>query len=290
MYCNTFMMLFFLGDNMKIALFGNSKRTGFVADKFLKNDNEVTVFKAGSSLPEFIDADLLVLPIPTLNKDGFINFKDDSKVNPYDLLGRINKNAIVISCNFDDENYNIFDINKREDFAFLNAIPTAEAAIVLAIENLGSTIYKSRCLICGFGRIGKMLSSRLNSLNAFVAVSARNPKDLAYIEALGLVSVNSTELADKFSEYDVVFQTVPYQILTKDLLVKQRKKPLIIELSSACIGTDMKAAENLGFKAIDATSLPEKFMPNTAGTILYDVIIRILDESFVRKEKFNEQN
>ena len=271
-------MTLFLGDFMKVVILGNSKRTDVLVEKLLEDGNDVTCIKEASSLPEVINTDLLVLPIPTLRKDGFINLKDESKILPSELLKKVKKDTLIISCNFTYENYDIVDINKREDFAYLNAIPTAEAAIILAIQNIGITIYKSKCLICGFGRIGKMLASRLKSLNASVSVSARNPKDLAYIKALDLIPVNYTEFSDKLSNYDIVFQTVPYQILSKEVLSKQPRKPLLIELSSGCIGTDMNAAEQLNFKAVDATNLPEKFMPNTAGGILYDVIMRILEE------------
>ncbi len=278
MYCNTSYDAF-LGDFMKIAIFGNSKRMEVLANRFLEDGSEVSVFKSASTLPDYIDSDLCVLPIPTLNKDGFINFKDGSEVTYRELLNIIDKRCKIVSCNFYCDEYNIVDINKREDFAYLNAIPTAEAAIVLSIQNKGTTIYNSKCLICGFGRIGKILASKLKSLNAFVTVSARNEKDIAYINALGLNSIKSSEIIDNLSDFDMVFQTVPNRILTEEILTKQAKRPLIVELSSACNGTDMLAAERLGYKAVDGTNLPEKFMPYTAGEILYEIINRIMEEN-----------
>ena len=157
---------------MKIAILGESKRFDYIANKFKDTGNDVTVYKNSDTLPSFFDEQLIILPIPTINKKGFLNFKDNSQIIAEDLLKRINTTAIIISCNYSNENYNVVDINKREDFAFLNAIPTAEAAIILAVEHLGATIYKTKCLVCGFGRIGKMLATRLKSLSAHVGVSA----------------------------------------------------------------------------------------------------------------------
>lgn len=278
MYCNTSYDAF-LGGFMKIAIFGNSKRMDVLAKRFLEEGSEISLYKSASSLPEQIDSELCIFPIPTLNKDGFINFKDDSKITYQELLKRIDRKSKIISCNFYINDYNIIDINKREDFAYLNAIPTAEAAIVLSIQNKGTTIYNSKCLICGFGRIGKILASKLKSLNAYVTVSARNEKDIAYINALGLKAIKTNEIIDNLSDFDIVFQTVPNRILTEEILEKQTARPLIVELSSSCNGTDMQAAKKLGYNAVDATNLPEKFMPYTAGEILYDTVIRILKEN-----------
>jgi len=271
--------MLFLGDYMKIAILGESKRFDYIAKKFKDEGNDVTCCKTSLLLPDYFEHELIILPIPTIDREGFINFKDGSQTTPNSLLKRVNRTAIIIGCNFYDENYNIVDINKREDFAYLNAIPTAEAAIILAIKHLGATAYNAKCLISGFGRIGKMLSLRLKSLNAKVSVCARNPKDLAYINALGLNPIQISELGNRLSDYDVVFQTVPSEILNSKILSMQTEKPLIIELSSGCKGTDMKAAERLGYKAVDATNLPERYTPNTAGGILYDVIMKILDEN-----------
>lgn len=271
--------MLFLGDYMKIAILGESKRFDYIAKKFEDEGNDVTYCKTSLLLPDYFEHELIILPIPTINKEGFINFKDGSQISPSSLLKKTNSSALIVGCNFTDDNYNVVDINKREDFAYLNAIPTAEAAIILAIKHLGATAYNAKCLICGFGRIGKMLSLRLKSLNAKVSVCARNPKDLAYIKALALNPIKISELGNCLSDYDVVFQTVPSEILNSEILGIQTKKPLIIELSSGCKGTDMKMAHSLGYKAVDATNLPERYTPNTAGGILYDVIMKILDEN-----------
>ena len=43
----------------------------------------------------------------------------------------------------------------------LNAVPTAEGAVQIAMQELPITISQSRCLIIGNGRIGKALHTRL---------------------------------------------------------------------------------------------------------------------------------
>ena len=66
-----------------------------------------------------------------------------------------------------------------------NAAATAEAAIQTAMERLEWTLLGTECLVLGFGRIGKLLSCRLQGLGAHVTAAARKPGDLAWIRAYG---------------------------------------------------------------------------------------------------------
>ena len=56
------------------------------------------------------------------------------------------------------------DYLKREELAVRNAVPTAEGAIQLALEELPVTIDGSSCLITGYGRIGKVLTQAASVL------------------------------------------------------------------------------------------------------------------------------
>ena len=53
------------------------------------------------------------------------------------------------------------------------------------------TINGARCLVTGFGRIGKVLAVMLRGLGADVTVSARKAQDLAWIELFGCRAVQT---------------------------------------------------------------------------------------------------
>lgn len=75
------------------------------------------------------------------------------------ITGNITKE---IQENIIDDNKNeIIDILKQEDLTVLNAIPTAEGAIQIAMEKSLKTIHGSNCLIMGFGRIRKNFSKNV---------------------------------------------------------------------------------------------------------------------------------
>lgn len=64
------------------------------------------------------------------------------------------------------------DYYRREELAVGNAIPTAEGAVGIAIREYPGTINGAKCLITGFGRIGKNLAIILRGMGAEVFCAA----------------------------------------------------------------------------------------------------------------------
>lgn len=268
---------------MKIAIIGSSLRFDILSSQLTLSGYEVINYSRVDEIPEKLEQDIIVLPIPTKTKEGFLNIGGDSKISPEAVLSRTKADALIISCNYSDNRRKTVDINKDEYFAFLNAVPTAEGAISIALKEKGMTMYKAKCLIIGFGRIGKILAHRLDGLKANITVAARNPKDLALIKALGMKGINIYSLEECINEYDIIFQTVPFPILTEKVLSNLDKGTPIIELSSAMAGTDVAKAKELDIKVINAGGLPEKCAPQTAGMILFDSVTRIIKENHYAK-------
>ena len=83
---------------------------------------------------------------------------------------------------------------------------------------------------------------------------------------------------------DVLFNTIPSPILTREVLEKIPSGALIIELASAPGGVDPAAARVCRQKILRAPSLPGRVAPYTAGKILFETIRRILLEEGVTPE------
>ena len=68
------------------------------------------------------------------------------------------------------------DYYRREELAVGNAIPTAEGAVGIAIREYPGTINGAKCLITGFGRIGKNLAIILRGMvQRYSAQRAKRP-------------------------------------------------------------------------------------------------------------------
>lgn len=172
----------------------------------------------------------------------------------------------------------LFDYLEREEFSVSNAIPSAEGAVQIAMEELAITLQKAKCLVIGYGRIGKLLSHYLRAFGCEVTVSARKHSDLAWISAYGYKAENTNQLSGKLSDFDVIFNTVPAEILGAELLLELKENALVIDLASKPGGIDFETAKKLGIKTIWALSLPGKVAPVTAGQIMKQTIYNIIDE------------
>ena len=172
----------------------------------------------------------------------------------------------------------LYDYFDREEFAVRNAVPTAEGAIEIAMHEYPGTINGSKCLIAGFGRIGKVLAGLLKGLGADVTISARKQKDLAWIELLGYTSVHTSKISQK-SRYDIIFNTVPNLIFDSHTLALCAKDAIVIDLASLPGGVDFEAAKRLKIKSIQALSLPGKVAPKTAGEIIKLTIYNMMEEN-----------
>lgn len=159
-----------------------------------------------------------------------------------------------------------------------NAVPTAEGAVQIALEELPITLQGARVLVLGFGRVGKLCAHRFGQLGAQVTVAARKWADLAWAEAYGYHSTQIHQLKGWLCGYDLIVNTVPGQVLDRDHLLDLEKHCLVIDLASKPGGVDLKAATQLGIQVIWALSLPGKVAPVTSGRIIRDTIYHMLSE------------
>ena len=167
------------------------------------------------------------------------------------------------------------DYYRREELAVGNAIPTAEGAVGIAIREYPGTINGAKCLITGFGRIGKNLAIILRGMGAEVFCAARKKADLMQMRAFGVQPLTYREISRRF---DLIFNTVPAKVLTSPVLMQQTRDTLIIELASASGGIDLKRAEELHLHVIDAPSLPGRVAPKTAAEYIKEAVYNILEE------------
>jgi dipicolinate synthase subunit A len=182
--------------------------------------------------------------------------------------------------------WKLLEIAEMDDVAILNAIPSAEGAIQIAMEQLPITIHGSQSFVLGFGRLGKTLARMLAAIGATITVAARKDADLARIYEIGYRPVKFDQLQECIQEAEIIFNTVPQMVLDENMLSLIRKDALILDLSAIPGGTDFKAAQKLGISAMMAPGLPGKVAPTTSGKILARVIppliLRELPQCFLR--------
>ena len=241
------------------------------------------------------DCDAVALPLP-VSEDGVrIHcplLSDATGVKLSKLLDSLSRDVKILGGRFSptiklilsEKGYSYIDYFSREELQIKNALPTAEGAMALARNELPITLAGANVAVIGYGRIGKMLAQKLKLMDAHVTVAARKTTDIALAESNGMsclpivIRDGSSSLESIAEGYDVIFNTVPEWIIDRKILREMNPKTLIIDLASAPGGIDIQVAKEEGIRVIWALSLPGKNSPFTAGKIIAETIVQIIDE------------
>ena len=232
-------------------------------------------------------ADCVVLPLPAAGGDGRLNAPLSRLSLPLaEVFSGLRPGQVVCAGRVDAParaqaealGLTLRDYFAREELAVANAVPTAEGAIQIAMEELPITLHGARALVIGYGRLGRALAPRLAGLGARVSVAARKYADLAWAESFGFGTEHTGQLRPWLCGYDLVVNTVPARVLGEAELAELRPDCLVIDLASKPGGVDLDAAARLGKKVVWALSLPGKVAPVTAGRAIRTAIYNILSE------------
>ena len=160
----------------------------------------------------------------------------------------------------------------------MNTIATAEGTIQIVMEETQRTIHNSNVLIMGFGRIGKVLAKMLDGIGTKVYCEARKNEDISWIKAYGYNPIHLNDLNDHLDKFDIIINTIPFQILVDERLDLVKKDVVIVDLASNPGGVDRKAAREKNIRVIWALSLPAKVAPVTSAEFIKETIYHVLRE------------
>ncbi len=170
-----------------------------------------------------------------------------------------------------------YDYNKNEAFLLKNAYLTAEGAIALYKENSDFALYGAEVLITGYGRIAKALHKALDAFGCRVTVCSRSETSRAQAIHNGARHIDFAELKEKNS-YNVIFNTVPHIIFTKNEINCLRPDAVLIDLASFPGGVDTLYAASKGIKLIDGKRLPSRYSKKSAGYLIGETVIQMIKE------------
>jgi dipicolinate synthase subunit A len=225
--------------------------------------------------------DCVILPIPPEDGGGLIPTPlSGRRVGLESVLSGLSNRQLVCaggrSRRLEElqqaQGFRLLDYLHQPSLAVENAVPTAEGAIRIAMEELPCTLFGTETLVVGYGNCGSALAERLNGLGAVVTVSARSQRDLAKIRCAGLTAVETGNLLPVLGKMRLVFNTVPALVLGEEELSQLPRNGLVIDLASKPGGVDWAAAQKMGVKAIHALGLPGKCAPESAAQAIKRVI------------------
>ncbi|MEY9092114.1 dipicolinate synthase subunit DpsA [Paenibacillus sp. RC84] len=285
----------------EVIFIGGDARQLEVIDKLIELDASVTLIgfdnlqkpfagAAGKQLsPEALEkADALVLPVVGTDEQGRVEsiFSGNELTLTPDLLGALPKHAVIYTgmaktylkqlCA--SQGLKLVELLERDDVAIYNSIPTAEGALMIAIQNTDITIHGSQSMVLGFGRTGLTMARTLQGLGAKVKVGVRKPEHFARALEMGFTPFYTRELYQEVANIDLLFNTIPTMIVTAQIITNIPHRAVLIDLASKPGGMDFRFAEKRGIKAMLAPGLPGIVAPKTAGRILANTLSQLMVE------------
>ncbi|MFW5976472.1 MAG: dipicolinate synthase subunit DpsA [Bacillota bacterium] len=236
-----------------------------------------------------VGADVVIAPMSGTDEQGYLKstFIDKKVKLDMDFFNMINKNALFLIGTavagvkniLVTKNIDFIELAKLDDLAILNAIPTAEGAIKVAIDETDITLHSNNILIMGLGKVGLSVGWRLQNLGCNVFSVTRSKKAISRGKDLGFEMKKYKNLTDILPDIDIIFNTVPTLILTSSYFEYIREDTVIIDLASAPGGIDFEIAQEEGIKAMLVPGLPGKVAPKTAGEILGEYIPELISSN-----------
>lgn len=276
----------------EISFVGGDRRQLFAASHLLKHGYKIKTFALGGDDTETLlsqalcGADAVVLPLPSF-AGGCLNAPLHGQRIAMCDVTRLIRAGTVIGGNLPDTfcgqicpDVRTVDMMRRDDFAVLNSVPSAEGAICVLIGVMDITIHSSRMAVIGYGRLGRALGIRLRLLGADVFAFSRGAASRACAVSDGVRAYELSALPEYIGEFDAIINTVPQCVMDAGLIGLISRDTALIELASAPGGFDRAAASACGLTITDAPSLPGRMSPRTAGTIIAETVINI-----IRQEK-----
>lgn len=278
-------------ERTRIWIVGGDQRQRILA-KLLRDDgHRVHTYgldeEEQGGLEGISDARCVILPLPAEKPEGEVYTPLwEGRVQVSQVVERMAPGQLLCGGLIRDElrtmarqrGLQVEDYYTREELTLLNAIPTAEGAIGLAMERLPITIHNARIWILGFGRVGQALALRLSALGARVRVLARSPAQRALAASLGLEAEPLHGMREWLHCPHLVVNTVPAPLLGVEELSALREGAWVMDLASEPGGVDQGAAQALGVPVVWARGLPGKVAPRTAAEYLKGTVYHIMEE------------
>lgn len=271
---------------------GGDKRSIYLIDEIIRNKKTCSYFaideeyvknkfaKKAPSIKDAVKNSKNIILSPLSSKDGVYLFTPLFKdVILLEDIKKVLSDKNVVFKGVLNTNFSLCknEINylKDENFVLKNAVLTAHATIYELISKLNIGINYSDILVTGFGRCSKAICSLLKSMGAKVYVCARRKEAVNEALSLGYSADTIEKLGKLTKNKDAIINTVPFNILTHNILKDINKDCPILDISSYPYGIGEKDAKELNLSYFILPSLPGKFFPKSAGKIIYETVIEI---------------
>ena len=278
-----------------IGIIGGDKRQEYLAQILKEYGFSVltygvsgNTYQTGSLRELMKNSTILAAPVPfTRNGKTISSLSEKADLDISSFLFFLRSDHIVCGGNLPDfvknhcksENILFFDLLKNDRISCLNAIATAEGAIMEACRLSPMNFHKNHSVVLGYGKCGSVIADRLKGMHSIVTICARKEATRMEAEVLGFHTTDFEHLDQVLDKAYFIFNTVPAPVLPEELLKLLPPQAVIIDIASAPGGVDYKAAGALGITSSLFLSIPGKTAPYASAQILAKELIKLYDKT-----------
>ncbi len=269
---------------MKLLIIPADKRQKYMAKSLEENGVECVFYNPnlpmGNTERQF---DGVIFPLPSVK---FSRINCEYEVKAENIFPLVKKGGLVflamadenlISC-IKNAELEFFDYYEREELIILNAALTAQGVLELVLINSDVCLNELNVLVTGYGKTGQAIAEVLKNNGVKVTVCARRERDRAKVRVKNMKAISFDEIRDMAESFDFLINTVPEQVIGKNLLSQFKENCIFLEIASKPYGIDISSAERMSKKVIIASSLPGKYTPRSAGVFIAQTILNIVKE------------
>ncbi len=263
---------------MKVDSFlilGSDKKMIACRDRLRERDFRADVFDRKSSIENIKCYNYLILPLPTIANSKI----NGTSISLTELISELDENQKVFCGNLKTDLYkNFYSYYYDESFLINNSRLTAQGVLRLITENIEKDYKNSKVLVIGYGRCGKSVCKLLKNCGMQTTSVSRKRDTKTLAENDGILVEDLNNLNQIISDFDIIINTVPVNIINREGISKLSQKNIYIEIASKPYGFDISEYDVFNFKYILGESLPGRFTPVTAGYNIADTVLNILKE------------
>lgn len=268
----------------RFIIAGTDPRCRYLAENLSKRGFD-TVFldkeMAVDSTIESVDCDtigdytsIVVFPPAALIKD-VCKLMQHLKPGSTVFAGKLNVYAHAV---VEEKKIRYFNLLDREAYTLANALPTAEGALMLVMENTPITVARMRVLVLGGGKCAKATADLFCRCRAVITLVARSQADRDWAMTHAMHSMSFSQLEVALLDYDAIVNTVPERVVPEAVLQRMPQGTVWVELASKPGGIDEHFAQEIGCRYLFAPGLPGRVAPLSAAKIMEQTILEILTQ------------
>lgn len=232
-------------------------------------------------------AQIISCPIPGIGTDGslFAKYTDEKLLMTPDVLKGAAPGALMFTYLYYPQliewakgtSVEVIGYGEEDELCILHAIPTAEGAIKVAVENTEDTLLGMPVLCFGLGRVGMSVAQAFGAMKSRVTVTARNPAQLARAKSMGFDTVHLSDLLGVLDRFSLIVSSASGKVVTREMIARTRPDALIMDLCSPPGSVDFEAAKELGRRVVWARAQAGS-APRSAGGHEWQVLMRFVRE------------